>query len=116
MSNPSEEANTSVPVLGTPFSVVMRCGTKRGATCTYGRSESEYMVKLEGDSHKRRLYEDWTQFDKGLDRSTKDWTVPLVIMIKGVKHNLTSDHMKRLEVVDWTQKNGLWYRREELAA
>lgn len=116
MSNPTEEAKASIPVLDTPFGVVLRCGTKRGSTCTYGRSESEYMVKLEGDPHKRRLYEDWTQIDKGLDRSPADWTVPLVIMIKGVKHNLTPEHMKRLETVDWTQKKGLWYRREELAA
>jgi hypothetical protein len=60
--------------------------TKRGRRVIHGRSESDYMVKRDGDTCYRRIYEDWTQLEKNGSDNVKKWSpVPLVIMVKGEK-------------------------------
>lgn len=72
--------------------------TKRGARVIHGRSESKYMVKLEGSTAKYRVYEDWTQLDKRGSEDPKNWApVPLVILVKGEKFTLTDD--QRAQVI-----------------
>ena len=59
--------------------------TKRGARVIHGRSESPWMVKLDGDTCYRRIYEDWTRLEQNGSTNPKNWSpVPLVILIKGV--------------------------------
>ncbi len=88
---------------------VLSCGPKRGARCKYGRSETRYMIKLEGEAIKRRVYEDWTQLDKRGCNSPSGWApVPLVVIIKGEKYNLTREHISRLDQIDWKQEGYRW--------
>lgn len=67
----------------TPIRAVWRKSTQRGVTFTHGRCESPWMLKLEGDTAKRRVYENWAAIDKRGSSNSKRWIVPLVIIVKG---------------------------------
>jgi len=59
---------------------------QRGRRMVYGRVESAYLVKREGETCYRRIYEDWTQLEQNGSTNPKKWSpVPLVIMVKGEK-------------------------------
>lgn len=49
-------------------------GLKRGPKMAYGRVPSRWIVELDGDGVKRRVYEDWSQYEKGVP-------VPLVVVL-----------------------------------
>ena len=74
--------------LTTPLRKVWRKDTKRGARCTNGRAESAWVCKLEGDTAVRRIYHDWKNADTRAEHS-RDWIVPLVVLIKGIPHTLS---------------------------
>lgn len=62
---------------------ILRKNTKRENGVRNGMRETKYMVKREGDTCYRRIYEHWSRINKHGSDDTKRWEVPLVIKVKG---------------------------------
>ena len=86
-------------LLTTPIRKVWRKGTKRGARCINGRSESDWVCKLEADTAVRRIYRDWGNADTSAKHS-RDWIVPLVVLIKGIPHTLSPAQEEQVRAAD----------------
>lgn len=82
-------------LLTAPIRKVWRKSTKRGARCINGRSESRWVCKLENDTAVRRIYEDWGNADTRAKHS-RDWIVPLVVLIKGEVFTLTAEQEEQV--------------------
>lgn len=80
--------DTEKKFLTTPIRKCRVKYTKRGARCINGRSESNWVCKLEADTATRRIYHDWGNADTSAWHS-RDWIVPLVVLIEGVPHTLS---------------------------
>ena len=85
--------------LTTPIRKAWRKGTKRGARCINGRSESDWVCKLEADTAVRRIYRDWGNADTSAKHS-RDWIVPLVVLIKGEVFTLTPDQEAQVRAAE----------------
>jgi hypothetical protein len=73
---------------------------QRGERVIHGRSEAAWLVKLEKDTPSkpwRRVYRDWTQLDKRGSEDSRNWIVPLVLVIKGEVITLTAEHRAQPE-------------------
>ena len=75
-----------------------RKGLKRGARCIHGRSETPFIVKLEGETCVRRVYQDWNNADTRAKHS-RDWHVPRVLVIKDEIVTLTDLQVAALEAL-----------------
>lgn len=95
---------------------VLQCGIKRGSRYKNGLAESPFMVKLEGDSAKRRVYRDVTRVEP-LDDGPNPMRfseAPLVLIVKGVPYDLDDEQIARLGKVDWKRVNGLWRQGDQI--
>lgn len=56
--------------------------TKRAPQMVHGLVPSEWLVEINNDKIKRRVYEDWSKFRKG-------YPVPLIFKVKEIRHSVT---------------------------
>lgn len=90
-------------ILNKAITTAWKRGTKRAPKMVRGLIESQFMIKLDGDKAKRRVYEDWTRTRERKNPSAGQRFQPptlkvpaLVIKIKNIIYDLDKQHKQVL--------------------